>query len=75
MGTLMKKDYLDYFVYYFGTGVVVITAMFLIGQALDNFRIAINMILIMLGVLILGAVVYEGINYIYKKWWLTKNKE
>lgn len=68
MGTLMKKDFIKYFVYYFGTGVMMITVVFLIGEALYNFRVVINMTLIMLGITFLGFIVYEGINYIYRKW-------
>ena len=71
----MKKDYLEYFLYYLVTGVIVLVLVLFIINIIDNFRVAINFALIMLGILVLGAVVYEGINYIYKKWRKIKNKE
>jgi hypothetical protein len=63
-----KKDFIDYFANYLFTGVALIVVVFLIGEALGNLRVVINMTLIMLGIIFSGAVVYEGINYIYKKW-------
>lgn len=70
----MKKDLLQYFVYYFITGVIVLVLVLFIINTIDNFRVAINFALIMLGILVLGAVVYEGINYIYKKWSIRKEE-
>jgi type III secretory pathway component EscR len=63
-----KKDFIDYFANYLFTGVALIVVVFLIREALGNLRVVINMTLIMLGIIFSGAVVYEGINYIYKKW-------
>lgn len=37
------------------------------GQIIDNLRVAINMILIMVAFLFSGCVVYESISYICKK--------
>ncbi len=70
----MKKDFIDIFANYIFTGSALFIAFVLIGLIVDNLRVVINITLIMFVILFSGAVVYEGINYIYKKWLSTKNK-
>lgn len=70
----MKKDFIDILANYIFTGSALVIAFIFIWLISDNLRVVINMALIALGILVLGAVVYEGINYIYKKWLSTKNK-
>jgi hypothetical protein len=49
------------------TSCFIFIVVFVIGQIIDNLRVAINMTLIFIAFLISGCVVYEIINYIYKK--------
>ena len=64
------KNKIDIFAKYIFTGSALFIAFILIGLIVDNLRVVINMTLITFGILFSGFVVYEGINYIYKKWWL-----
>lgn len=61
------KDRIDIFANYILTGCALFIAFIFIGLIVDNLRVVINITLIMFGILFSGAVVYEGINYIYKK--------
>lgn len=70
----MKKDFIDILANYLFTGCVLFIGIIFIGLIIDNLRVVINITLIMLGFLVLGAVVYEGINYIYKKWSTRKEE-
>lgn len=71
----MKKDFIDIFANYLFTGCALVIGFVLIRFTVGNLRVVINMTLITFGILFLGAVVYEGINYIYKKCRKIKNKE
>lgn len=70
----MKKDFIDIFANYILTGCALFIGFVLMGYIVDNLRVVINMTLIMFGILFSGAVVYEGINYIYKKWSIRKEE-
>lgn len=71
----MKGKLISRLVSWFVTGVMLIIVFVLLGIVIDNLRVVLNVIIFFLVVIFLGAVVYEGLNYIYKKWQKIKNKE
>lgn len=70
----MKKDFIDIFANYLFTGIALVTAFILIGQAIDNLRVVVNMILIMAGIIFLGFIACEGTKLLYKKIVQLKDK-
>ena len=68
------KDRIDIFANYILTGCALFIAFIFIGLIVDNLRVVINITLIMFGILFSGADVYEGINYIYKRWSTRKEE-
>lgn len=67
------KDRIDVFANYIFTGCALFMAFIFIGLIVDNLRVVINMTLIIMGVFVLGAVVYELIIFI--KNGCTSNKQ
>ena len=61
----MKDDILDKIVNYFATGIV--TILIIMAIIYITPRIALNIMLIILGILFVGFIVYEGISFINKK--------
>jgi len=61
------EKFLDRFVNWLLTSCFLLIAVFFIGLAIDNLRVVVNMILIIVAFLLIGFIIYEVVNYVYKK--------
>ena len=61
---LIKEKIVDKFAYYVMTGSAVVILLVLIGLIMDNLRVVFNMLIIMVSILFLGFLFYEGIRKI-----------
>jgi len=58
---------IDRFANWLFTACAILIIIVITGQVINNLRVAINMLLIIIAFLVLGCVTYETFNYLYKK--------
>lgn len=62
-----RKDIIDRLADYLITGIVLIVIVFFTGVVIYNFRVVLNITLILLCIIFSGFIVYEGVTCFYKK--------
>ncbi len=65
---------IDRFANWLFTSCGLLILIFIIGYAIDNLRVVINMTLIMIGFISSGCIVYESVSYIIRKVQLKRKR-